>query len=260
MTAGASCLPADRPSQDTLQLAIETSGRSGSLALLAAESTLWQVNLDVGVRTAAALAPQIERSLRWCAERGQTLGFVSVADGPGSFTGLRIGVTAAKTLSYALGLPLAAVDSLAAIAAAAFDAEPAIDALLVATDAYRGQVFRGEFDRQSLLPPITGASSDAAPDWTAHPSSVGIVSQSQWRLTLASVEPSRGLVGDSAVFAAAEGELIRARCDAVGVGLLGYRAASFGNWVDPLQLVPRYLRPSAAEEKISSAAVNPSRS
>ena len=80
---------------------------------------------------------------------------VSVADGPGSFTGLRIGVTTAKTLCYALELPLVAIDSLAAIAATALHDHPAYERIWAVLNAYRGQVFLGMFDRGTLLPDVS---------------------------------------------------------------------------------------------------------
>jgi tRNA threonylcarbamoyl adenosine modification protein YeaZ len=240
----------DASPQHTVQLAIETTGRLGSIAVLFGSQVLRQANLDPSSRTAATLAPAIDETLRWCRERDQQPEFISVADGPGSFTGLRIGVTTAKTLSYALDLPLIAVDSLAAIAAAAFQNNPSVESLLVAIDAYRGQVFTGSFQRIELLPPL-----DSIPDdWTAHPSSVRIVSAPQWVQVLRNRPPNIDVAGDSKPLDDRENARIRRECDAVGVGLLAIRAAIKGTLTDPISLVPRYLKPSAAEEKSAEKA------
>lgn len=201
------------------------------------------------------MAPAIDEALRWCRQRNQHPEFISVADGPGSFTGLRIGVTTAKTLSYALDLPLVAVDSLAAIAAAAFQNNPSVESLLVAIDAYRGQVFTGSFQRSGLLPPI-----DLIPDdWTAHPTCVRIVSAPEWVQILRNQPPELGFAGDSKPLASRElgdqgSAPISRECDAVGVGMLAIRAAIKGSVTDPIRLVPRYLKASAAEEKAESEA------
>lgn len=231
--------------QHTAHLAIETTGRIGSIAVLLGHRVLRQTRLDPERRTAASLAPAIEQTLRWCDQAGHTIEFISVADGPGSFTGLRIAVTTAKSLSYALGLPLISVDSLAAIAAVSFDANPQIESLLVTLDAYRGQVFAGTFDRQNLLPPI-----DAVPsDWTAHGAWSRVLSREDWNALLVDLPPETRLVGDVAPTAPSAHQRIGRGCDAVGVGLLALRAAAGGAFIDPLSLVPHYLRLSAAEEK-----------
>ncbi len=237
--------------KDTVQLAIETTGRTGSIAVLSGESILRQCKLDPTRRTAAAMSPEIDRMLRWCEKNGRKLGFISVADGPGSFTGLRIGVTTAKTLSYALGLPLIAVDSLAAIAAAALYEHRADESVLVATNAYRGQVFCGLFTRAMLVPAVDSEGGGAVlpAGWTAHPESVQVCDHDDWQQILRSRPSEVALAGDSQSFGDLAGKLLDRSCDAIGVGLVGFRSAIAGQWVDSFQLVPRYLKPSAAEEK-----------
>lgn len=177
---------------------------------------------------------------------------MSVADGPGSFTGLRIAVTTAKTLSYALAIPLVAVDSLAAIAASVFYRQRSIDSLIVALNAYRGQVFHGAFDRSELLVdiaelPVTRSSTEK---WTAHPDSVAIAEGEAWQRILHRRRPDQSVAGDALPLGGISNERRERSCDAVGVGLLGLRSAICSDWVDPISLVPRYLKPSAAEEKL----------
>ena len=132
---------------DNLQIAIETTGVSGSLAVLRGETVLQQRKLDSQHRAAAALAPALSELMRWCRDTQNRPQLVSIADGPGSFTGLRIGVTTAKTFSYATDLPVIAIDSLASIAAVTLLQEPDLETILVALDAYRGQVFMARFQR-----------------------------------------------------------------------------------------------------------------
>ena len=206
---------------------------------------LRQTNLDPSHRSAATLAPALDQTLRWCRESDQPPRFVSVADGPGSFTGLRISVTTAKSLCYALDLPLIAVDSLAAIAAAAMHCQPSVESILVAIDAYRGQVFAGSFTRDELLPDL-----DSIPDgWTGHPASVQVLDSVPWGDLLSGKPASTAIAGDAKPFDQVAAERIDRQCDAVGVGLLAIRAAAAEQFIDPLSLVPRYLKPSAAEEK-----------
>ncbi len=234
------------PVQDIVHLAIETTGRTGSIAVLRGQEVLEHWNLDPDRRTASTLAPHVDRAIDQCRQQGSPISMVSIADGPGSFTGLRIGVTTAKTLSYALGLPLVAVDSLAAIAAEGFRADPSIDSICVAIDAYRGQVFSGTFARSSLLPKF-----DQIPaGWTAHPSRAEVLSGEQWQEQLQRLPAGVGLAGDQKPFASRSDQRIIRPCDAVGVGLLAIRAFQLGQQTEPLALVPRYLKVSAAEEKL----------
>jgi tRNA threonylcarbamoyl adenosine modification protein YeaZ len=240
-----------------LQIAFETSGLTGSIAVLRGETVLRETRLASGQRTAATLAPALAATLKWCREQENEPDFISIADGPGSFTGLRIGVTTAKTLSYACDLPLIAVDAVAAVAAATFFQEPQVERLLVGTNAYRGQVFMGLLDRAALLTGVeksAGLADGGRRDvvsGSAHPEQVRVVDAEQWRQILASLPKDTHVTGDRVVFkqAAQLPYLQRTRADAVGVGLLAWRSAAVGGFTDPLQLTPRYLRPSAAEEK-----------
>lgn len=158
-------------------------------------------------------------------------------------------MTTAKTLSYALDLPLVAVDALASIAAATLHQNPQAESLCVATDAYRGQLFVGTFTRAEILPPV-----DLIPaDWTAHSPSVKVLGESQWKSLLGNLPDQTKFAGDIKILRDLADDRLERDCDAVGVGLLGIRAAALGAFVDPLRLVPRYLRMSAAEEKAAGS-------
>lgn len=233
-----------------MQLAIETSRRSGSIALLQGESVLEQVNLDAEQRTAATLAPQVAQILDSCRQANLKLDWISVSDGPGSFTGLRIGVTTAKTLSYALGLPLVPVDALAAIAASVFDAESNIDSLCVAVDAYRNQVFSGVFHRERLLPHLEHIPNG----WNPHQENVTVMLRETWHQHVMKLPDEIGLAGDQKLFDGLDRRNFAGSCDAIGVGLLAVRAFQLNHTIDPLALVPRYLKLSAAEEKQQASA------
>ncbi len=236
------------PRELPIQLAIETTGKTGSAALMRGTDVLLQRQVGEQSRTAAAIGPCLDEMLAWCRSEQKKIDFISVADGPGSFTGLRIGVTAAKMLSYALQLPLISVDSLASVAAVVFAEHTDVDALIVGLDAYRGQVFTGQFARTEILPEL-----DAIPTtWTPYPATVQIVSSEAWAALLASgLEASLGLAGDAKPFGdRAEQRLTRSAVDAFGVGMIALRAANQSMFRDPFELVPRYLRPSAAEEAL----------
>src|SRR4051794_9569138 len=101
-------------------LAIETSGRFGSVATLAGDlngvKSLRQIALPETQRTAQSLAPAIQELLLATEWSPRDVDLVAVAVGPGSFTGLRIGVTTAKAFAYAIGADVVGIDTLHAIA------------------------------------------------------------------------------------------------------------------------------------------------
>ncbi len=244
-----------------VQIAIETTGRSASLAILRGDTVLASYFLDDRTRTAASLAPAVKRALTECALLGEKLSLVSVADGPGSFTGLRIGITTAKTLAYALRLPIVGVDSVASVAVAAFCAVPggdSVHSLRVALDAYRGQAFVGEFCRDELIPEIPKLSQQ----WSQHPSSVRVVDGKELEDFFGNALEGTYFAGDQKALGGRVAEERRVEflglsgreptvVDAVGVGRLAIRAYALGRTMSPMELLPRYLRPSAAEEKAS---------
>ena len=224
-------------------LAIDTTGQTGSIAVFRGKSCLRDVQLDGADRTAASLAPKLDEILRWCDDGGCPPTVIAVAQGPGSFTGLRIGVTTAKTLCYASEMKLIAVDSLAAIAAAVMHEHPAIDTVQVGLNAYRGQVFAACFVRDELI----GQTTDEVFD------------QQGWRDRVNEACGDEGVffAGDEKVFQSVLPAAVfesrfhgRGVPDAVGVGIVGVEKAARGEFCDPMSLLPRYLKKSAAEEKV----------
>jgi len=234
-----------------VQLAIETIGRTASLAVLRGEAVLRETTVTREGNAASRLAPELESLLAWCRREVAAPDFLSVAIGPGSFTGLRIGVTAGKTLAYALGLPIVAVGSLPAVAATLLHDAPEVETVVVALNAYRGQVYAGHFHRADLLSPLEAVNRNEDEPPRRPRSGTEIFGRERWRERLAELPPDHPLAGDLAVFRGVDPSRVRERhsSDALGVGLVGLRQAWRSAWVDPIGLVPRYLKPSAAEEK-----------
>jgi len=84
-------------------LALETSDTAGSAALLDGERLLAEKLLAQGQRSARALAPAVRELLTDAGWQPKDVELVAVTVGPGSFTGLRVGVTTAKAFAYAAG-------------------------------------------------------------------------------------------------------------------------------------------------------------
>ncbi len=136
-----------------LILGVDTSGKNGSLALVRFEEgsarTLEVVPLEGGTFS-AQLVPQISGLLaRHSLAKGDVDGF-AVVSGPGSFTGLRVGLAAIKALSEVLHKPIAAISLLEAVARkSGLEAE-----ITAAIDAGRGEIYVGDFNivEQGIIP------------------------------------------------------------------------------------------------------------
>ena len=136
-------------------LALDTSTQHAALALIVdadTRSTFVRVaRPDPAIRHGRILIPAIRDLL---AEAGLTVADLDglvVGLGPGSYTGLRIGITAAKTLAYAIGKPLAGLDSLEIVAHNAPDDQTFVTAI---GDAQRGDFYAAEFARECAGAPL----------------------------------------------------------------------------------------------------------
>lgn len=128
-----------------LILAVDTSGKYGSLALVrfeaGASQTLELVSLEGG-NFSAQLVPQISDLLKKHGLTKSNIDGFAVAAGPGSFTGLRVGLAAIKALAEILRKPIAAVSLLEAVArSTGRDGR-----VLAALDAGRGELYCGEYE------------------------------------------------------------------------------------------------------------------
>lgn len=239
------------------QLAIETSGREGSFALLDRDQPQHLFTISSGMRTAAQFATALQQLLQRGGLQPDQIGLVSVAEGPGSFTGLRIGVTAAKTFCFAVGCPAVAVstlDQLAFQAAQRISSQQEAPArLCVAIDAYRGQFYRSEV----VVP--GGDAATRVERWRVVRADAAVDAR-QWhdeleQLVGESAEPV-WLVGPAAAKAAtiaSVNSLPDIASNATAVGQLAWQYYERGRHDDFYSLRPNYLRASAAEEKLGAA-------
>lgn len=219
-------------------LALETSCRNASVAVLENDRLLSHCEFGSSRRTAQAFAPEIAGQLSavgWCPGDVQ---LIVVSQGPGSFTGLRVGVTAAKTLAYATGAPVLGVNTQQVIA---YQAEGDWEEITVVGDAGRQQLFVDCFRR------IADRLEPAC--------SPGIVDISAW---LQSLDDGQWVTGpglSQRVDQLPAGVRSTTSADwlprAATLGRIGYSEFQAGRRDDLWNLKPIYYRPSAAEEKLA---------
>ena len=219
-------------------LGVETSTRAGGVALVEGDRLVAEYLLDVSVTHSERLLAAIDAVMSDAGWRPTDLQGLAVAVGPGSFTGLRVGISTVKGLALALGLPVAAVPTLDAMAAAVPWSALPVCAVLharrneVYSALYRwdGEGFARESDYLALTPDDLGA-----------------------RLTESTL-----LVGDAAdIIRSPHVRQIpppRRAPSPACVAALGRARLALGETVGAAALTPFYLRPSEAELRRRVAA------
>ena len=221
-------------------LALETAAKAVSAAVTEDGRVLAAGYQDTGLTHSRTLMPIVEGLLSNTGLKAADMDAIAVSAGPGSFTGVRIGVSAAKGLAWAADKPCVAVSTLAALARNVSFA----DGLVVcAMDARRQQVYNALFEaRDGALTRLTEdraiALSDLAEELRSDPRPKTVLGDGG-RMTYA--------------FLAAEGIPCRlapahlVKENAVSVALEAEAVARAGGLVTAQELAPVYLRPPQAE-------------
>ena len=223
-------------------LAVETSTLTGAVALLEAGVVVAESRVSVAVTHGERLMAAIDgvlRAARWDLADVQAF---AVALGPGSFTGLRIGLSTVKGLAFATGKPMVGVPTLDALAwRLPYCAYPVCPVL----DARKNEVYAALYRTLDGRLELLGAPRAVAPTTLAEE-------------IRATVDGPVVFVGDGVgPFTRVLSEILGTRAclapadlrlpSAVTVGELGGWALDRGETADPASLVPLYLRPSEAE-------------
>ncbi len=243
-----------------LTLAFDTSGFAGSVAVLDGSRPLEEIVLEADRGSARTLAPAIDQALKRAGIEPVQIKLVATTVGPGSFTGLRVGVTTAKTFAYAVGAEVLGIGTLEAIALGVppellVGRPREIHAVL---NAQRRELFVGRFR-------FTGADIP--------------VCQPYELPTLTRIEPDKIITADEWLARLAIGTLVTgggvAKLEerlpagvlavplsdrqprASVVGRLAWRDYQAGRRDDLWKLAPVYLRPSYAEEKLAGTKPGP---
>jgi len=217
-------------------IGIETSASTGSVALVTDGQPAAERFFTKGLRHGKELVPSIDAIVREAGLTPADIDLFAVSQGPGSYTGIRVGVTCAKTLAWALGREVVGVPSLDVLA---HNAPADAERVLAMLDAKRRRVYFAAFHREN-------GRLVRETDQTALPAA----------RALAEVKPGDFIVGDAlrllgdelaargAVLAAEELWLPRASV----VAMLGAGKRRAAGPDDPFKLVPIYLHRPEAEE------------
>ena len=223
-------------------LAIETSTLTGAVALLEGGAVVAESRVSVAVTHGERLMAAVDgilRSARW--DLGDIDAF-AVAVGPGSFTGLRIGISTVKGLAFATGKPVVGVPTLDALAwRLPFCAYPVCPVL----DARKNEVYTALYGtrdgRLDLLEPARAVAPATLAEELRATTEGPVVFLGDGLAPFAPLLTE--ILGTRARLAPADLRLP----SAATVGELGGWALARGETADPAGLVPLYLRPSEAE-------------
>lgn len=128
-------------------LAIDTSNYTLGVALLNEDKVIGEFMTNIKVNHSIRAMPAIQNLMKDCGIEPNQLSKIVVAKGPGSYTGVRIGVTIAKTLAWSLNIPIIGISSLEILASSAGRYFGGYIAPLF--DARRGQLYTGLYEYQN---------------------------------------------------------------------------------------------------------------
>jgi tRNA threonylcarbamoyladenosine biosynthesis protein TsaB len=219
-------------------LAVDTASRSCSVALLDDQGLAAQLSYSRGRTHSRHLMGMIDSVLQLAALSCADLDGLAVSCGPGSFTGLRIGIGAVKGLAAARNLPAVGVSTLQALAYQAAGSPYLICPLI---DARRGEVYCARYRwEDGLLSEVAGEA--VAPP---HQAADGIDERALFvgSGALRHRDLIAAALGNRAVFIPSHLQMVRA----AAVGLLGAIRLQACEGSEAADIVPRYLRRSDAE-------------
>ena len=223
-------------------LAFETSAKAASVALLEDGRLLGESYQNTGMTHSQTLMVMAEDMLKQCGKTAKDVDAVAVAEGPGSFTGVRIGVSAAKGFAWGLEIPCYGVSTLEAMAQSLGIYDGYICPVM---DARRSQVYNALFE--AVRGEITRIREDRA------------ISLDDLAEDVKKMEKPVFLVGDGSILCyntllERVPSLVlppehRMHQRAVGVGIIAARQMIAGISGDAAALTPNYLRLSQAERE-----------
>jgi tRNA threonylcarbamoyladenosine biosynthesis protein TsaB len=222
-----------------LILGIESATRQVGCAICGHEGVLASAHSSRGQRHAEVLAPQIDFVRRQARIELSEISVVAVDVGPGLYTGLRVGISAAMAAAYALGVPMIGVSSLDLLA---FPMRHSPRLIVAVIDARRGEVFYARYRPtpggvQRLGEPVVATPDDLRADLEATDSDYLVVGDGGLRYADELNSIIRVEVAEQHL----------AHPNAASLVQLAHAKAIREDFVQPWQLEPLYLRPPDAE-------------
>jgi len=230
-------------------LMIDTSGPACGVAVSCDGKIVCELQLTSGKTHSQRVMPMVDRALEMCEMTVSDIDLFGAVVGPGSFTGVRIGVSTVKALAHAAGKPCVGMDALEALAANIADFDGVICPIL---DARAQQVYGAMF--RAGMPPVR-MMEDEAEKLTLFLDRVEAAGERALFLG-DGVEPCRAAIearlGEKACFAAPQHLGLRA---ASACALAAEYAKDEANLRDCMTLLPLYLRaPQAERERAAKLA------
>lgn len=219
-------------------LAVDSASRSSSAAIVGSDSVLAETTLVKNETHSRHIMGMIDGVLTVSGLDIRDVSAFAVTVGPGSFTGVRIAVSAVKGMAFATGKPVVGISTLDALAAPVSQSRNAVCAMM---DARRGEVYYARYACE------TGEMQKTGPEQVAQPAEA-----------IEKIDTACCFVGDGAV--AYRSEIVAAlgsRAEfrphydnivrAAVVGALAFKQLDAGSARPPETLAPQYLRKSDAE-------------
>lgn len=221
-------------------LGIETATLVSSVAVATADTLLAEITLQTKKTHSELLMPHIAKLLDSAGVKKTDLKAVAVSIGPGSFTGLRIGLATAKTLAYALKIPLIGVPTLAAMA---YGVPVPGSILAPILDAQKGNVYQALFEwkeggLQEIMPATVMAIDDVLANLAQYQTPVVLMGEA------AAIYSEKIKKAGNPLVLAAPHVIIQRASSVAG---LGHGLLSEGVQHDVMGLEPLYIRRSEAE-------------
>lgn len=230
-----------------ITLAFDTAAKTASVALMRDDSALAEYSIESGLTQSELILPMAENMLKLSGLSFSDIGLLAVSAGPGSFTGVRIGISLVKGIALGKNTPIAAVSTLEALAE---NLSGVRGIIIPVMDARRGQFYTAIFrSADGELTRLTEDFADNASGILDRLSSLGISGEPIW------------LVGDGYAPAGAAFHSLGIKTESTPAGLIsesamsvarvGLRKYTRGELVGDTELSPIYLRlPQAERERL----------
>jgi tRNA threonylcarbamoyladenosine biosynthesis protein TsaB len=230
-----------------LILGIETATERVSVAIGGHEGVIGLFEVTRGRRHAETLAPAIEFVCEQADIGLDEIGVIAVDVGPGLFTGMRVGLAAAKAMAMALRIPMIGISSLDLLA---FPSRHTDRLLVPVIDARKGQVFFAMYRQvpggvQQVSPPTVGSVEELVADLLARSQEALLVGDGALRYSDEILDGFKAEIGGDAHPSAAP--LVQ----------LAHARALREEWVSPREIEPVYLRLPDAQINWATRAARP---